>query len=140
MEIINKLLSFIPNEELEAFAADTCVNKSTKKLHGQLLFKLLFYCMVTEKDNSLRGIQSALESAVFRSISGISGDFSLAHSSISERLNVINVDFFAKIFQYCLDTYKKTASELSKDIVSFDSTIVSISSKLMPIGYNLKGG
>ena len=140
METINKLLSFIPDKELEVFAIDTRVNKSTKKLHGQLLFKLLFYCMITEKDNSLRGLQSALESAVFRTVSGISGDFAVSHSSISERLNVISVDFFEKIFQYCLTTYRKTATEVNKDIVRFDSTIISMSTKLMNIGYNLKGG
>ena len=140
METINKLLSFIPDKELEAFAIDTQVNKSTKKLHGQLLFKLLFYCMVTEKDNSLRGLQSTLESAVFRMVSGLPEEFGVSHSSISERLNVINVDFFEKIFHYCLTAYRNTASELNKDIVRFDSTIISMSTKLMNIGYNLRGG
>jgi len=140
MEIINKLLSFIPDKQLESFAIETQVNKGTKKLHGELLFKLLLYCMVTEKENSLRGAQSALESAVFRTLSGISGEFSVSHSSISERLNVINVDFFEKVFHYCIAAYKKTATELNKDIVSFDSTIVSLSTKLIKTGYNLKGG
>jgi hypothetical protein len=140
MEIINRLLSFIPDEELEAFAIDSGVNKYTKKLHGQLLFKLLCYCLVTEKDNSLRGLQSSLESAVFRTVSGVSGAFAVSHSSISERLNVISVDFFEKIFKYCVSAYKSTAKELNKDIVRFDSTIVSVSTKLMDIGYNLKGG
>ena len=140
METINKLLSFIPDKELEAFTIDTQVNKSTKKSHGQLLFKLLFYCMVTEKDNSLRGLQSTLESAVFRMVSGLPEEFGVSHSSISERLNVINVDFFEKIFHYCLTAYRNTASELNKDIVRFDSTIISMSTKLMNIGYNLRGG
>jgi Transposase DDE domain len=35
---------------------------------------------------------------------------------------------------------KKTAAEVNKDIVRFDSTIVSMSTKLIDIGYNLKGG
>jgi hypothetical protein len=140
MERINKLLSFIPDEDLEAFAIDTGVNKFTKKLHGQLLFKLLFYCLVTEKDNSLRGLQSTLESAVFRTVGGLSGEFAVSHSSISERLNVVNVDFFEKIFTYCVTAYKKSAREVDKNIVLFDSTIVSMSTKLIDIGYNLKGG
>ena len=140
METINKLLSFIPDKELEAFAIDTRVNNGTKKLHGQLLFKLLFYCMVTEKDNSLRGMQSALESAIFRTVSGIPDAFAVSHSSISERLNVVSVDFFEKIFRYCLATYKKTATGLNKDVVRFDSTIISMSTKLIKTGYNLKGG
>jgi hypothetical protein len=140
MERINELLSFIPDRELETFAMDTGVNKFTKKLHGQLLFKLLVYCLVTEKENSLRGLRSALESAVFRAIGGLSGGFTVSHSSISERLNVVNVDFFEKVFLYCVSAYRATASRVSRDIVRFDSTIVSISTRLMDTGYNLKGG
>lgn len=140
MDKINKLLSFISDKELADFALQTDVNKHTKKLHGQLLFKLLVYCFLTEKDNSLRGMQSALESAIFRALSGTSTEFSVAHSSISERLNVISYEFFEKIFLHCSKTYGSTFSELNKHIVRFDSTIVSMSTKLLNIGYNLKGG
>lgn len=140
MEKLNRLLSFISDAELEAFALETNVNKHTKKLHGQLLFKLLVYCFVTEKDNSLRGMQSALESAVFRALSGTSSEFSVVHSSISERLNIISHEFFEKIFLHCSRAYRDTASGLNKHIVRFDSTIVSMSTKLINIGYNLKGG
>jgi hypothetical protein len=55
-----------------------------KKLQGELLFKLLFYCLITEKDNSLRGMQSALESALFQAISNSDATVPVAHSSISE--------------------------------------------------------
>jgi hypothetical protein len=140
MDNVNRLLSFISDDELAAFALETNVNKHTKKLHGQLLFKLLVYCFVTEKDNSLRGMQSALESAIFRALSGASTEFSVVHSSISERLNIINHEFFEKIFSHCSKTYRATAANLNKDIVRFDSTIVSMSTKLINIGYNLKGG
>jgi len=140
MEKLNRLLSFISDAELEAFALETNVNKHTKKLHGQLLFKLLVYCFVTEKDNSLRGMQSALESSVFRALAGTTADFSVVHSSISERLNVISHEFFEKIFLHCSKAYRETASGLTKNIVRFDSTIVSMSTKLINIGYNLKGG
>jgi hypothetical protein len=138
MNTANRLLSFISEGDLEAFALQTNVNKHTKKLHGQLLFKLLVYCFVTEKDNSLRGMQSALESAVFRTLGGASAEFSVAHSSISERLNIVNHEFFEKIFLHCTTAYRASANNLNKSIVRFDSTIVSISTKLMNIGYNLK--
>ncbi|HEY9341881.1 MAG TPA: hypothetical protein VJ279_00340 [Hanamia sp.] len=68
MDYISGLLSFIPDKSLETFALDTQVNKYSKKLQGALLFKLLFYCLVTEKDNSLRGMQSALESGFHTSL------------------------------------------------------------------------
>jgi hypothetical protein len=140
MDKLNKLLSFISDDELSALALATDVNKHTKKLQGQLLFKLMVYCFVTEKQNSLRGMQSALESAIFRALSGTSAGFSVAHSSISERLNVISCDFFEKIFIHCSRAYGPTASQLNGAIVRFDSTIVSMSTKLLNIGYNLPGG
>lgn len=140
MDYLSRLFSFIPDKELEAFAVDTQVNKYSKKLQGELLFKLLFYCLITEKDNSLRGMQSALESALFRAVSNSDSTLSIAHSSISERLNTVRYQYFEKIFQHCVKEYKSSCEVVKKDIVRFDSTIVSLSSKLLSIGYNLKGG
>jgi hypothetical protein len=140
MHTIDKLLSFLTKEEFAQFAFDTKVDKHTKKLHGELLFKLLLYCLVSEKDNSLRGMQSALESSVFRALADISADSKIAHSSISERLNIINPEFFEKIFKHCLKKYGTQSANEKYNIVRFDSTIVSLSTSLIKIGYNLKGG
>ncbi len=140
MDYISRLLSFIPDKDLELFALDTQVNKFSKKLQGDLLFKLLFYCLVTEKENSLRGMQSALESSLFRAISNSGSTLSIAHSSISERLNTVKYQYFERIFSHCISAYKSSSVIVSKEIVRFDSTIVSLSSSLLGIGYNLKGG
>ena len=140
MHTIDKLLSFISKEDFVQFAHDTNVDKHTKKLHGELLFKLLLYCLVTEKDNSLRGMQSALESSVFRALADISQDSKIAHSSISERLNIINPLFFEKVFKHCVQKYGDKSGADKNDIVRFDSTIISLSTSLIKIGYNLKGG
>jgi hypothetical protein len=140
MNIITKLLSFIPEDELDNFAFETNVDKFTKKLTGKLLFKLLLYCCLTEKDTSLRGAKSSLESAIFKTLAGINNEVSISHSSISERLNVVGVDYFERIFKYCYSSFKEASSEVSSKIVRFDSTIISISTKLINIGYNLKGG
>lgn len=139
MNYISSLLSFIPDKKLEAFALKTAVNKYSKKLQGQLLFKLLFYCIVTEKDNSLRGMRSALESSLFRAISSSGSDTSIAHSSISERLNTIKPGYFEDIFLLCVKKYKSSLHVLQKQILRFDSTIVALSGKLLNIGYQIKG-
>jgi Transposase DDE domain len=140
MNVIDKLLSFIPDKELEAFAFDTKVDKYTKKLTGKLLYKLLLYCCLTEKDTSLRGVKSSLESTIFRTLAGINNDVSVSHSSISERLNVVDVDYFERIFHYCHTFFRESSGRVNDNIVRFDSTIISISTKLIKIGYNLKGG
>jgi hypothetical protein len=136
---VSRLLSFIPESKLEEFAIITEVNRYAKKLQGELLFKLLFYCIVTEKDNSLRGMQSALESSLFRALSSLDTKLTVAHSSISERLSSVNPDYFEKIFKHCVKQYKKSKEIVENEIVRFDSTIVSLSSKLLNVGYNLKG-
>ncbi len=140
MDFASRLLSFIPDSKLEAFALSTSVNKYAKKLQGELLFKLLFYCTVTEKDNSLRGMQSALESSLFRVLNSESTPSTIAHSSISERLSSIKPEYFEKIFKLCVKQYKKSKDIATNEIVRYDSTIVSLSSKILDIGYNLKGG
>ncbi len=140
MDFISRLLSFIPDSKLEAFALNTLVDKYAKKLQGELLFKLLFYCTVTEKDNSLRGMQSALESSLFRAISPIDSVLTIAHSSISERLSSVNSQYFEKIFKHCVKRYKESKAVTQNEIMRFDSKIVSLSSKILKLGYNLKGG
>ena len=89
MDFVSRLLSFIPDSKLEAFDIATSVDKYTKKLQGELLFKLLFYCTITQKDNSLRGMQSALGPSLFNAISPSVLPTTIAHSPISERLSSI---------------------------------------------------
>lgn len=139
MKEISKLLSFVPDNLLKELAIATKVNKFSKKLQGELLFKLLLYCIVTEKDNSLRGMQSALESAVFTALN-TNNKAKISHSSISERLSNIETSFFEKIFNACVNTYKKSLDNYEADVIRFDSTIVSLSGKLLRTGYQLKGG
>ena len=59
MSTISQLLSFVPDDLLERLAISTNVNKFSKKLQGELMFKLLLYSIISEKENSLRGMQSA---------------------------------------------------------------------------------
>ena len=140
MEMISKLLSFVPDKLLSQLAVSSGVDKYTKKLQGQLVFKLLVYCMVTEKDNSLRGIQSAFESAVFQSFAGSSSSGTISYSSISERLSKIKWEYFQQIYTTCVAAYNEALGKEKSTVIRFDSTIVSLSGKLLQIGYNLKGG
>lgn len=140
MEMISSLLSFVPDKLLNKFAVSSGVDKYTKKLQGQLIFKLLVYCMVTEKDNSLRGMQPAFESAVFQSLAGSSSSGTISYSSISERLGKIKWEYFQQIFDACVGAYSEALGKEKSAVIRFDSTIVSLSGKLLQIGYRLKGG
>lgn len=140
MELISKLLSFVPDKLLDQLAVSAGVNKYTKKLQGQLIFKLLVYCMVTEKENSLRGMQSAFESAVFQVLAGDSASGTISYSSISERLSAIKWEYFQQIFNACIASYSEAMGKEKSTVIRFDSTIVSLSGKILQTGYRLKGG
>ncbi len=141
MEIsTSKLLSFVPDDLLERLAISTNVNKFSKKLQGELMFKLLLYSIISEKENSLRGMQSAMESVVFNALKNNSSTNSISHSSISERLSKMESGFFEEIFYSCVLAYKESMGKEQQNIIRFDSTIVSLSGKLLRTGYQLKGG
>ncbi len=130
---VNQILALIPDDVLNDLANDTGVNKYSKKLQGQLLFKLLIYTILNFKDNSLRKIETAYESIGFRLLYAGVLKGKISFSSISERLNTINSDYFKKLYFSCLEIYSPYFKDTT--ILCFDSTIVSLSSKLLKVGY-----
>lgn len=140
MDTTSELLSFVPDDLLERLAISTNVNKFSKKLQGELMFKLLLYSIISEKENSLRGMQSAMESVVFNALNINSSTKCISYSSISERLSKMDSCFFEEIFNTCVLAYKESIGKEQQNIIRFDSTIVSLSGKLLRTGYQLKGG
>lgn len=129
----------IPSSMLEELALETGVNKYSKKLQGEIIFKLLIYCIVSNKDNSLRGMESAYESLCFNVLQIDASKNTISYSSISERLKTINYEYFEKLFYRCVELYGDIVGEDQAKIVRFDSTIVTTSGKLLKYGYSLKG-
>lgn len=137
---VNKILSLLPNDLLEELALETNVNKYSKKLQGEVIFKLLLHCILSHKDNSLRIMASAYESIAFNLLSTPISKRSIRYSSISERLSSIDSLYFEKVYHKCVEIYGPLIEDKSNTIIRFDSTIVALSSKLLQIGYLLKGG
>lgn len=138
---VSELFSLIPDKLLEELAIETEVNKYSKKLQGELIFKLLIYCIVSHKSNSLRTMESAYESITFQMLNqGSRSNTGVKFNSISERLSVINATYFERLYNECVAIYGSIAGESASAIVRFDSTIVSLSSQILHIGYQLKGG
>lgn len=137
---LQKVLSLIPANLLEELAVETEVNVFSKKLQGEVMFKLLLHCIISHKDNSLRVMESAYETLFFKLINKGQKYTGIHYSSISTRLSVMNVSYFERIFNTCVNLYKNELGEHKEHIMKFDSTIVALSTKLLNIGYNLKGG
>jgi hypothetical protein len=69
MNKLKSLFACIPNALLSKLSLETDIDKFSKKLQGELVFKLLLYCLLTEKETSLRGMQCALETLSGASVS-----------------------------------------------------------------------
>lgn len=137
---ISQLLSLLPEERLTELALSTNVNRYSKKLQGELVFKLLLHCILCFKDNSLRTMESAYESIAFKLLNADRKSEKISFSSISERLSVIEPLYFEKLYETCIETYGRLLGSSSDKLVRFDSTIVALSGKLLKIGYHIKGG
>lgn len=137
---ISQLLSLLPEETLTELALSTNVNRYSKKLQGELVFKLLLHCILCFKDNSLRTMESAYESIAFKLLNADRKSEKISFSSISERLSVIEPLYFEKLYETCIETYGRLLGSSSDRLVRFDSTIVALSGKLLKIGYHIKGG
>ena len=134
-------MALLPDDVLDELASETQVNRYSKKLQGQLMFKLLLYCILSYKDNSLRMMECAYESIGFKLLNAQLPNGSIHYSSISERLNAIDASYFEKLYKASVTIYSTSADESKKPAVTrFDSTIVSLSAELLKTGYHLKGG
>ena len=105
---VSQLLSLLPESALSELALSTKVDgvdRYTKKLHGELVFKLLLHCILSFKDNSLRTMESVYESIGFRLLNSQRKSESIRFNSISEHLSVIEPAYFEKLYQLCIERY-----------------------------------
>lgn len=92
--------------------------------------------MLNVKYNSLRVIEEFYHSLAFKSI--VNKNFeSVKYNSIRDRLVAINSDYFEAIFNSCLRKYQKKYLKKKHNIISFDSTLIAISSKLLKDGMQI---
>src|ERR1043165_9471941 len=98
---VEQLLGLLPEGILEQLAMDTEVDRYSKKLQGEVVFKLLLHCLLSHKENSLRTLESAYESVVFQVLNAKYGHGTVHYSSISERLKNIQSLYFEKLYKHC---------------------------------------
>lgn len=137
---VSEVLNYIPKSELENLSIEYKVDHQVKKLHGQTMFQLLLFSMLNIKHNSLRVMEEFYHSLTFKNIASTSFK-GVKYNSIRDRLVNINPDYFEAIFNSCLKKYQAKYLKKKHNIISFDSTLVTISSKLLKEGMiiNQKG-
>lgn len=138
---VDKLMEFIPEKMLDEIASETKVDKAnTYKLQGKNLFRLLLYTLVEDDKVSLRVMEKVLFRKSFK-LFYQGKPLKASRSGISDRLKVIPYEFFEKIFK----TLSEKVSDVlpgknKKSVVRFDSTIITLSSKLLKCGYPVAKG
>ena len=133
---LEEVLEYIPKEELNKLSIEYKVDHQVKKLHGQTMFQLLLFSMLNIKNNSLRVMEEFYHSLSFKSIANTSYK-GVKYNSIRDRLVNINPDYFEAIFNSCLKKYQDKYLKKKHNIISFDSTLVAISSKLLKEGMTI---
>ncbi|WP_202971606.1 hypothetical protein [Flavobacterium oreochromis] len=133
---VSEVLNYIPKEELERLSIEYKVDYQVKKLDGQTMFQLLLFSMLNVRQNSVRVMEEFYHSLAFKGIANTSYE-GVKYNSIRDRLVNINPDYFEAIFNSCLSQFKDKYLKKEHNIISFDSTMVTISSKLLMEGMKL---
>jgi len=137
-----EVIGIIPDEILDKLSVETGVDCFVKKLSGKIIFKLFLYGILNCRNISLRILETIFNSEKFKNLFGLKIK-SIKHSGLGMRLTNVDYRYFEKIFQYLLD------SDIVKEIFfaqkrinvrKIDSTIVTLSSKLLKVGMDSNQG
>jgi hypothetical protein len=131
------LLQLIPEHFFDKIAEETNVDFQVKKLNGKLMFNLLLMGILQSERLSLRVMEELFSTQKFQSFSGLKADSSTRHSSIRDRISTIPSSYFEELFYKIAELLncKYKQKDIGKyKIERFDSTVVSLSSKLLNFG------
>ena len=131
----NHLLGVIPESLLANLSATTKVDHYSKVLHGNKMFYLLMYGILENEKLSQRTLEDTFNDSVFKLLFNLDEEETIRRSSISERLSVIDPDYFKQIYECIYEQFSDSYSfsERKKfNLIHVDSSMVSESvGKLM---------
>ena len=134
---VKELLSVIPDDKIVSLAASTQVDYCTKVLYGRSVFYMLLYGLLETERASLRTMEDIFNSVKFKFLFNLDQHKSVRHSSISDRLSVMDVVFFEQLFEHFYNqlSHLYPQEELLKhNIVRVDSTMVAETSAKLSSG------
>lgn len=137
---VKELLGIISDESLVSLAKDTNVDYCSKVLYGRSVFYMLLLGLLESERPSLRTMEDIFNSRRFKFLFNIHQKVSVKYNSISERLSVMDVDFFEKLFeQYYsqLSILYSSQEILQNKIIRVDSTMVAETSSRLCKGMNV---
>lgn len=137
---IAEILSLLPDEELNKIAKQTKVNYYVKVLDGKSIFYLILYALVECQRNSLRTMEDIFNSPQFKFLFNLDSKQTIRHSSISERLAAINIEFFEKAYDLTYKYFSTFYNSLQREnvrLVRVDSSMVAEAANKLLDGMNI---
>ncbi len=131
-----ELFSLIPPELIRDLEKQTKVNHQVKRMSGDLMLKILLFSLLNSERASLRVMEELCNSQKFRTFSK-QDDVNVKRTTICDRIANINYIFFEKIFYFLYEKFQLlllTHNNSKFNISRYDSTLVSLSSKLLGFG------
>jgi hypothetical protein len=137
---IIQLLSLIPEEDIRKLAKKTNVDYYSKILDGKSLLCLILYSLIECQRNSLRTMEDIFNSATFKFLFNLDSARRVKYNSISERLSIINIDFFKKSYELIHTQFSQyyTEEEIENlHLIRVDSTMVAEAANKLQRGMNI---
>jgi hypothetical protein len=134
---VSDLVSLIPDSYFDEIAEQTNVDYQVKKLNGKLIFNLLLMSVLHSERLSLRVMEQLFSTPRFKKFAQVDDSTTTRHSSIRDRISTINKAYFEELFykiSSLINTKFKHKDYGKYSVERFDSTVVSLSSKLLKFG------
>src|SRR3989338_5904826 len=139
---VEDIIGLVPDDLLDHLSFTHKVDYSVKKLKGKIVFKLFLYAFLTSRTISLRILAAIYNSDKFKNLFTIPKKM-IRHSGLGFLLSTIDYRYFENIFSYVLHSHHVDAIMFAGKkiaISKIDSTIVTLSSKLLKVGLDDNSG
>jgi len=134
------LMARVPKNLFNEIGAELKIDRYNHKLTGKSLFQILLYNLCEEDKISLRVIEDSFNNHQFK-IYHNGKPLKASKSGISDRLKIINYKYYESIFTTLQNIFAKQISQHDKQrIKRFDSTLITLSSKLLKNGFKVPIG
>lgn len=134
------LIAQVPENLFDKVGAEFKVDRYNHKLTGKSLFQILLYNLCEENKISLRVIEDSFNNHQFKLYHN-GKLLKASKSGISDRLKKINYKYYESIFMTLQNVFaKQIPGHDGKKIKRFDSTLITLSSKLLYTGFKVPIG
>jgi len=138
--LFSDLMAKVPKKLFEEVGAEFKVDRYNHKLTGQSLFQILLYNLCEENQVSLRVIEDSFNNHQFK-LHHNGKVLKASKSGISDRLKTVDYRYYEKIFITLQNIFANEIPDCNmQQVKRFDSTIVTLSSKLLKSGTKVPVG